>query len=254
MKILQYGLGKPQTILLIQGSCMHVEMMAEAIELLQDKYHLLVPVLPGHERHNRRDFPHLEEATRELEADLLELGYRQVTAAYGLSMGGCMLIKMADHGQIEMGKIILDGAITPYHYPQFINKLILMRDLVFVKFFQKNRRLGKKLIVKYGYTEKTAEDFYNSLQMMSNRSLKNIFYGCNNYQLERGYFPESEAYFLYGEAEAKDRRSDIENARKYFPRLVCRELAGLDHGQLLVEEPELLMHLLNKIIEEGRSE
>ncbi|MDO5716666.1 MAG: hypothetical protein Q4Q17_02590 [Tissierellia bacterium] len=231
MKILEYGKGKERTFLLVQASCMAVNLWEENIQELQKDFHLIVPIIPGHCDPEGRDFTDVESISKELEEDLLSMGMDHVDGAYGLSMGGSLLIKMLDHGRISMDKVILDGAITPYGYPKWICRLIGIRDYLQGKLFASNKKFTLKMLQHYGYSPEAADKFFDALHSMSGTTLYNVFYSCNNYTLDHVPLDHGHILYMYGEKEKRARKKDLVNVKKFFPHVTFDELKGRDHGQ-----------------------
>ena len=87
MRVQEYGRGNPRVIVLIHPSIVMWDYFEYVIPLLQGKYHLIIPVLPGYDPENDSDFTSVEEIAAEL-AEILQ--HRQIAAIdclYGCSMG-----------------------------------------------------------------------------------------------------------------------------------------------------------------------
>lgn len=91
MNIHEFGKENNEIILLIHPSVVKWDYFENVIPLLQEKYHLLIPALPGYDFENDSDFTSVEQIASELNDWLSTRGYRNLYAVYGCSMGGSIL-------------------------------------------------------------------------------------------------------------------------------------------------------------------
>ena len=87
------------------------------IPILQKRFHLIVPAIPGYDEDSEGDFSSVEQITAELERWLTNKGIRNVACVYGCSMGGSIVIRMLANNHIKMENAVIDGGITPYRIP-----------------------------------------------------------------------------------------------------------------------------------------
>lgn len=87
MNIHEFGKENNEIILLIHPSVVKWDYFENVIPLLQEKYHLLIPALPGYDFENESDFTSVEQIASELNDWLSIRGYRNLYAVYGCSMG-----------------------------------------------------------------------------------------------------------------------------------------------------------------------
>ncbi|MBQ7152669.1 MAG: alpha/beta hydrolase [Clostridia bacterium] len=113
MRIYEYGKENPECILLIHPSLVAWDYFENVIPLLEKKYHLLIPALPGYDLEDRSEFSSVEKSASELADDLLQKGVREVKAIYGCSMGGSVALRMAVEGKLKAQNNVMDGGITP---------------------------------------------------------------------------------------------------------------------------------------------
>lgn len=88
VNIREFGKENKETILLIHPSVVKWDYFENAIPLLQENYHLLVPALPGYDFENDSDFTSVEQIAFELNVWMKAEGYTELYAVYGCSMGG----------------------------------------------------------------------------------------------------------------------------------------------------------------------
>ena len=93
MNIHEFGKENKETILMIHPSVVKWDYFENIIPLLQKKYHLLVPALPGYDFENDSDYTSVERIASELNDWLKAEGYLELYAVYGCSMGGSIALR-----------------------------------------------------------------------------------------------------------------------------------------------------------------
>lgn len=89
MTIHEYGADREKVIVLIHPSVVMWDYFENVIPLLKDKYHLIIPALPGYDEENpNEDFTSVEEIADNLVKWLIEHKTRTIDTLYGCSMGG----------------------------------------------------------------------------------------------------------------------------------------------------------------------
>ena len=88
MRIYEYGLENPECILLIHPSLVTWDYFESVIPLLEKRYHLLIPALPGYDLKDASQFSSVERIASALADELLQKGIQEVRTIYGCSRGG----------------------------------------------------------------------------------------------------------------------------------------------------------------------
>ena len=113
---------------MIHPSVVKWDYFENIIPLLQKKYHLLVPALPGYDFENDSDYTSVERIASELNDWLKAEGYLELYAVYGCSMGGSIALMTALGQKIRIRHCVMDGGITPYQLPWIVTRFIALRD------------------------------------------------------------------------------------------------------------------------------
>ena len=87
MTIHEFGKDNDKVIVLLHPSVVMWDYFEYVIPLLEKKYHLIIPALPGYDPDIKSDFTSVEEISTELEGWLNLNGLSNVTCLYGCSMG-----------------------------------------------------------------------------------------------------------------------------------------------------------------------
>ena len=240
MTIHEFGKENEKSVILIHPSIVMWDYFEYVIKLMEHKYHLIVPALPGYDPDKRSDFTSVEETAAALEEWLTDNGHARVTCVYGCSMGGSIVIRMLADNRIHIKNAIIDGGITPYRLPRIITRIIAVRDFLLIS---AGKIGGANLLEKAFSTDKLSDDDIryaaNVLKMISARTIWRTFDSCNNYSMPREVHTDCEKIeYWVAEKEVKDRRWDIDYIRKQFPGTIFRKIEDVGHGGLAPFDPE----------------
>lgn len=120
MNIREFGKENKETILLIHPSVVKWDYFENAIPLLQENYHLLVPALPGYDFENDSDFTSVEQIAFELNVWMKAEGYTELYAVYGCSMGGSIALMVALKQMIGIKHYTVSVTVdrNPFYCPE----------------------------------------------------------------------------------------------------------------------------------------
>ncbi len=242
MKIYEFGKNNQECILLIHPSLVTWDYFEYVIPLLENKYHLLIPALPGYDLTDDSQFSSVEKSASELAENLRQKGIREVKTIYGCSMGGSIVLKMAAEGKLKAQNYILDGGITPYQLPWILTRFIALRDFGMMALGKLGG--GKKILKAFSSSQFSEEDMKylaNIFRHTTYKTLWNTFDSCNNYKIPKKvmHFPGRVCYW-YAEKERRARDWDLKYMKKYVPDTVFRSFEGMDHGDMALFYPEFM--------------
>ena len=184
MNIHEFGKENTETILLIHPSVVKWDYFENVIPLLQKKYHLLVPALPGYDFENDSDFTSVEQIATELNEWIKSEGYTELYAVYGCSMGGSIALMVALGQEIAIKHCIIDGGITPYQLPRIVTRAIALKDYLMMMI---GRAGGVALLEKEfatdDYSKEDLQYVADVLRHCSRKTLWRTFDSCNNYKV-----------------------------------------------------------------------
>ena len=254
MTIHEFGKENGRIIVLIHPSAVMWDYFAYVIPLMEKKYHLIIPALPGYDADVKGDYTSVEEIAAELADWLSDQGYSEIACMYGCSMGGSVVIRFLADNRIRVQAAVIDGGITPYQLPRAVTRLIAVRDFFMVSM---GKAGGLKLLEKAFSTDEYSEEdlkyVARVLQFVSVKTIWRTFESCNNYKMPEPVYTDcSRIEYWFSQMEEKDRKWDIRYMRKHFPQTKFRRLSGVGHGGLAALQPERLAHGLEKVISESR--
>ncbi len=249
MTIHEFGKENKETILLIHPSVVKWDYFETVIPILQGKYHLLVPALPGYDFENNSDFTSVEQIAAELNDWLKAEGYTELYAVYGCSMGGSIALLVALGQLIRIKHCVMDGGITPYQLPWIITRLIALKDYLMMMIGRTGGvGLLEKAFATDDYSKEDLQYVADVLRHCSRKTLWRTFDSCNNYKVPTPLPKiETKLHYWYTKGEEKERKQDINYIKQKFPKTEFAVLPDLGHAGLVLLKPELFAEMIDAL-------
>ncbi len=248
----EFGIDNDKIIVLIHPSLVLWDYFEYVIPLLQDRYHLAIPALPGYDEDLPGDFTSVESIASELADWLNSKGYTEIECIYGCSMGGSIVARFLADQKITVRCAVMDGGITPYQLPWIVTRLIAVRDFLMVYMGKLGGiKLLEKAFTSDEYSEEDLKYVGKVLKFISAKTIWRTFESCNNYAMPRKIkknYPHIE--YWYAKTEEKDREWDIEYIREHIPNTIFRVFENIGHGGLAILKPELFVSELERVMGE----
>ena len=156
MQLVEYGADRGETILLLHGGGLSWWNYREAAELLQNDYHVVLPILDGHGGSDR-PFRSIEENAEEILAYIEEKLGGSVLLIGGLSLGGQILLELlsrrrdcCSYALVESAAVIPSRITNALIGPAFGSSYGLIR----------NRRFARLQAASLHIKEDLFEDYY----------------------------------------------------------------------------------------------
>lgn len=151
MTVYEYGKQNDKQVLFIATAALEPYWaFQKQAEALGEDYHVYAVSADGHDG-KPGDFISIEKTVSDMTALLKERGVTDLYAAYGLSMGGAVIVRFLATGGIPVERVIIDGGILPYTYPKWI--CTLMKELGLYDYVPAMCRLDYTMSEAGGETE-----------------------------------------------------------------------------------------------------
>ena len=247
MNIHEFGKDHKESILLIHPSLVKWDYFEYVIPLLQNKYHLLVPALPGYDFDDECEFSSVEKIAEALSNQLKEMGIKHLHLIYGCSMGGSIALIISLMNIVQVEHCVMDGGITPYELPRFLCRLIAVKDYLLIMAGKIGGiRLLEKAFATDDYSPEDLQYVAEVLKHCSRKTIYRTFYSCNNYILPSGKEkPSAKIHYWYSKKEEKERSSDIRFMKKNFPETEFVSYPDLGHAGLVLLKPDLFVEMIS---------
>ena len=254
MTIHEFGKENELVILLIHPSIVMWDYFEYVIPLMEKKYHLIIPAVPGYDPDVRSDFTSVEEISGELEDWLIENHCCDVACLYGCSMGGSIVTRMLADNRLNIHAAVIDGGITPYQLPWIITRFIAIKDFLLIYM---GKLGGAKLLEKAFSTDELSEEDVQYaakvLKMISTKTIWRTFESCNNYSMPKVIRSDCRRIeYWITEKEVKDRRADVAYIKKSFPHTKFRKIKDMGHGGLAPFNPKLFVRGIEWVCTAGQ--
>ena len=110
MKILEFGDNSKRKIILIHGFQCPWQVWNKYIEYYKDTFHIIVPIMSGHNPEVKEDFISFATDAKEIEEYILSRYGKDIYAVYGMSMGGVLAATLWQNNRLTFDKVIFDGS------------------------------------------------------------------------------------------------------------------------------------------------
>lgn len=252
MTIHEFGKENGKVVVLIHPSLVMWDYFEYVIPRMQDRYHLVVPALPGYDEEQPGDFTSVEEIASELSDWLAANGLQEAACVYGCSMGGAVAAKLLADNRVKMHSAVMDGGITPYQLPWIVTRFIAVRDFLMVYMGKLGGiKLLEKAFTTDEYTETDLKYIEKVLKRLSAKTIWRTFESCNNYDMPGDIRTDCRHIeYWYAKTEEKDRKWDVQYIRRHFPQAEFRVFEDIGHGGLAALKPALLVSELERAMGE----
>ena len=255
MTVHEFGKENNEVIVLIHPSIVMWDYFEYVIPLLEEKYRVIVPALPGYDPDVKSDFTSVEDIAAELAEWLTSHDIHEVACLYGCSMGGSIVARMLADNALEIKSAAIDGGITPYKLPWIVTRFIAVKDFLLI---YTGKIGGAKLLEKAFSTDELSEEDVQYaakvLKMISAKTIWRTFESCNNYSMPKDIYTDCKHIeYWVADKEVKDRKADIARIKEFFPHTVFRKINDVGHGGLAPFNPERFVRGIERACKEGRN-
>ncbi|MDO5734783.1 MAG: alpha/beta hydrolase [Eubacteriales bacterium] len=239
MIIREYGSQNSQKLLFLPGAFSDYDWYLPCIEALSENWHVFAVAYDGYHEPYEQSFTSVEDQAKRILDYFEEQNIEQLDLVYGLSLGGSVANLVYAYDRVKITTLVIDAGISPYDYPYFLTRLILLRDVLGVRMMRHSKLLVKLAFPpeRWLYPWEDEDSYAETLVFMkrlSNKSIRNCFHSANNYEMPE-LMPKNDTkiYYIYGDLEAKSRAGDIKFFRKTYPQAEFREIPNREHGELV---------------------
>ena len=239
MRIIEFGKENSEIMLLVHGMQVPWQMWTMHIKHFSKQYHIIFPILSGHDTEEISTFLSIHKEAEEIECFLLQRKYKQISVVCGISMGGTISALLWERGNIQINKLFLDGApLVPYNtvvskvitkqYSQLTHK-IQNRD-------NKTLEKGKKNFIPLAYFDY----FLDMIDVMTEQTIKNCVQSISAFQLSRNCnTTHTDIAYLHGTGSTEYySKKSAKFLKKYYPKVHICSLRGLGHCENFLFSPD----------------
>lgn len=249
MEILEFGNKEKDKIILIHGFETPYQIWEKYIEHYKKDYHIIVPILQGHNPNMKEDFNSFEESAKDIEDYIISRYGNNVFAIYGMSMGGVLTSQIWQNKKLYIDKVILESSpLISY------NKLMtLMMTKQYLMLTHKTQARDKRVItqaVNSIIPKDKLDVFLAMMDNMSDTTITNYIRQIGRYKLPSNIdTPNTEVYYYYGtkinELLAK---KTAEYIRRNYPNSKIKCFQGKGHCEDSLLNPSVMITELDNVL------
>lgn len=249
MEILEFGNKVNKKIILIHGFQSPYQVWNKYIEYYKKDFHIIVPILPGHNPQQKEDFVSFKKTAKEIEDYYISRYGDNLYAMYGMSMGGVLVATIWENTRLNIEKVIFDGSPL-VSYNSFIRKSILNFYLNITHKAQKRDKKTVEQAINTIISEENSIDFLNVLDHMSDATINNCIKGVGNYKLPNNINTlNTKIYFFHGtKVNEMYARKTARYIVKNYPDATIKCFKGKGHCENALINPEIMIQELNDVL------
>jgi pimeloyl-ACP methyl ester carboxylesterase len=245
MQFIEYGKENTDTILLLHGGGLNWWNYRDEAEILQSRYHVILPVLDGHAGSDR-PFTSIEDNASEIISFLDERFGGRVLLIGGLSLGAQILLEMlaqkkdiCRYAMIESASVIPSRVTNLLIGPSFGSSYGLIRQKWFSRLQFRSLRIRQDLF----------EDYYRDTCAIMKQDLIAFMKANTAYSLKEAVrITEAKVNIFAGDKETGAILRSSERIREAIPGSALTILPGLYHGEFSINHPKEFAEKLEQFL------
>ncbi len=245
MNAVEYGTENKDTILLLHGGGLSWWNYREAARLLQNQYHIVLPILDGHAGSDR-SFTTIEENASEIISFVDAHLHGAVLLMGGLSLGGQILLEMlSQRGDICSYALVESAAVIPSKLtnaliaPAFGSSYWLMKNRGFAKLQFQSLHMKPELF----------EEYYRDTCRIKKQDMIAFLKANTSYALKDAFREVSaEIHVFVGEKETGKILHSAEAICQKHPSCILHRMKNLRHGEFSINHADQYADAIRRIL------
>jgi pimeloyl-ACP methyl ester carboxylesterase len=248
MKYQEYGSKQGKAALLLHGGGLSWWNYREVAELLQEKYHMILPILDGHAGSDR-PFTSIEENASEIISFIDEHMNGSVLLIGGLCLGGQILLEMlsqrkdiCSYALVESAAVIPSKLTNTLIAPVFGSSYGLIKNRGFAKLQFQSLHMNPELF----------EDYYRDTCQINKQDMIAFLKANTSYALKDDFRESSAKIHVYvGERETREILLSAEAICQMRPSCRLHRMPGLHHGEFSLNHAARYADAIRQITHDG---
>lgn len=249
MEILEFGDTSKRKIILIHGFQTPYQVWSKYIEHYKEDFHIIVPILPGHNAEKKEDFVSFSKTAEELEEYVISHYGDCVYAVYGMSMGGVLTATLWQNKKLNFSNVIFDGSPL-VSVNGFMRKMMLSFYLnVTHKVKQRDEKTLKQAVNSI-VSQEYFNDFLQVLDGMSDITITNCINDICDFRLQDNIDAENTKIYFYHGTAANEMiaKKSAKYISKNYDGAVIKCFNGKAHCEVSLFQPDVMIKELDKVL------
>ena len=249
MEILEFGNKDNKKIILIHGFQSPYQVWDDYIKYYEKDYHIIVPILSGHNPKKNEEFVSFEECAKEIEDYYISKYGNDVYAIYGMSMGGVLTATIWGNKRLNIEKIIFDGSPL-VSFNNFIKKFMIK---FYIDTTHKSQRREQKTLeqaVNNIITREKLKYLLHVLDNMSDTTITNYINNIGNFKLSKNIDTKNTRVYYYHGTKSNEilAKKTAKYIKKNYPNsnIIC--FKGNGHCEHSLFNSKEMIKELDKIL------
>lgn len=239
-----YGRTGAPILLLIPGLGVTQDIFLPLISLLKDRFSIIAVGIDGFLIGKESSFTSIDDQAGQIIHLVEEKMKGHLDIAYGLSLGGKILSRILERDQIVIDHAVLDAApllplprwsVDPLRYYQSFNVWTCYHWTGFWK-----------RIFRSHYFNVLLEECRKAWPSGKGKAVRDGYKDVYTHKLESIHGPD--IHFWYGTKEAFVANPQVKHLRAICPAVRVEVFSGMNHGQLLIDHPEMVAERLLRML------
>ncbi|MBQ3330442.1 MAG: alpha/beta hydrolase [Ruminococcus sp.] len=249
MKIFEFGDQSKDKLLLIHGFQQPWQVWNAYIDHFKCNYHVIVPVLSGHDPDQKEDFISFDADAKAIEEYIIPLYGREIYAVYGMSMGGVLAATLWQNQNLRFDKVIFDG--SPLVSMNGFTKSFMLK--FYLNITRKTQQRDQKTVeqaTKSIVTTDQLDSFLKVMDNMSDATVENCINSIAAFSLKSDIdTPRTTPVIFYGTAANESlAKKSAKFLKKNYPNAVLQCFKGKAHCENSIYHPNVMIAELERIL------
>ena len=243
MRFHSYGDKDAPRLMLLPGLGVSYEIFLPLIELLREDFFVVAVEVDGFTLGEYTQFTSIDDQAAQANNYIKEHFAGRLDYAYGLSMGGKILSRMLERGEVAISHAVLDAApllplpkwlVSPLSHYQALNVWTCYHWTGFWRW-----------VFHSHYFDTLLDECRKVWAFGRSRAVIDGYKSVYTNKLES--VSDTDLHYWYGTKEAFVARPQTEHLLSLHPETSVEVFQGMNHGQLLVDHPEEVAARIRKM-------
>lgn len=243
MNFRTFGKKDAPVLILIPGLGVSFEIFTPLMRMLEDKFHIIAVEVDGFTLGKHTAFTSVDDQAGQVIGYIKEQFDGKIECAYGLSLGGKILSRVLERGEVAIGHSVMDAApllplpgwmVKPLSYTQAAN---VWSCYHWTRFW--------RWVFHSHYFDVLLDECRKVYPYGGVRSVLNGYHSVYTSKLES--IPNSYIHYWYGTKEAFVAKYQADHLRSICPSVRIEIFDKMNHGQLLIDHPEEIARRIEEL-------
>lgn len=235
MVVQEYGQENEEVILLLHGGGLSWWNYREVAERIKDRYHVVIPILPGHAGSDK-NFTTIEDCAKDF-IEYIDRAYGSSVAFIGgVSLGGQILTEMlALRSDICKYALIESALVTPMMMTHALVKPMMDMSFSLIK-----QKWFSRLQFQYlKINTDLFDDYYRDTCKITKENMTAFLRANSNYAVRKELMDtKAKVHIVVGEKEQGNMIRSARMLHEIIPGSSLAVLEGLHHGEFAMNHAE----------------